>query len=240
MPSVELSSCYSCYVFRQSFAVKRVKCSAILYSLPKQLKLVPMLLLQLFNNLSICYTLDVISSIWQNFPNLVDNSWLWWIMPGILANQKRRNILNEKYNRFCFMQGDSFLSHGKQASVGKCNNCLVPSLSLTRFGEYLSHHPPLALLACFFWFLLSLKLVLPALSLGEVCGGGRYNNTIQCIEIKLIKCWRETGTKQKAPSIKPSNFFHCIPHPYSFTTMITSYTLWPLKAVLCYCEKHII
>ena len=25
-------------------------------------------------------------------PNLVDNSWLWWIMRGILANQKWRNI----------------------------------------------------------------------------------------------------------------------------------------------------
>ena len=29
---VELSSCCSCYVFRQQFALKRVKCSAILYS----------------------------------------------------------------------------------------------------------------------------------------------------------------------------------------------------------------
>ena len=29
------------------------------------------------------------------FPNLVDDSWLWWIMSVILANQKGRNILNE-------------------------------------------------------------------------------------------------------------------------------------------------
>ena len=29
------------------------------------------------------------------FPNLVDDSWLWWIMSVILANQKWRNILNE-------------------------------------------------------------------------------------------------------------------------------------------------
>ena len=28
-------------------------------------------------------------------PNLVNSSWLWWIMRVILANQKRRNILNE-------------------------------------------------------------------------------------------------------------------------------------------------
>ena len=33
-------------------------------------------------------------------PNLVDSSWLWWIMGGILGKQKRRYILSElKYNK---------------------------------------------------------------------------------------------------------------------------------------------
>ena len=28
-------------------------------------------------------------------PNLVKSSWFWWILRGILANQKQKNILNE-------------------------------------------------------------------------------------------------------------------------------------------------
>ena len=39
---------------------------------------------------------DVINSILRRFfPNLVNNSWLWWIMRVVLTNQKRENILNE-------------------------------------------------------------------------------------------------------------------------------------------------
>ena len=53
----------------------------------------------------------VISSIsWVQyrkiFPNVVDNNWLWWIMSGILANQKRQNILNEYCNEnFYYIYG---------------------------------------------------------------------------------------------------------------------------------------
>ena len=39
---------------------------------------------------------DVIDSIWRRFfPNLVNSSWLWWIMRPVLTNQKLGNILNE-------------------------------------------------------------------------------------------------------------------------------------------------
>ena len=50
----------------------------------------PGLLGERFNNLAM-------TSFWtyrKILPNLVDNSWLWWIMLGILANRKRRNTLN--------------------------------------------------------------------------------------------------------------------------------------------------
>ena len=41
-------------------------------------------------------TFDVIDSIWRRFfPNLVNSSWLWWIMRVVLTNQKLGNILNE-------------------------------------------------------------------------------------------------------------------------------------------------
>ena len=43
--------------------------------------------------------IDVIFHISQKrLPNLVDSSWLWWIMCGFLANQRWRNILNEWMN----------------------------------------------------------------------------------------------------------------------------------------------
>ena len=67
--------------------MKRVKCSAILYSLPKTTQPRP----QVFSvNCSIiwqiCCTIGVISFTYRKiFPNLVDSSWLWWIMCGILA-----------------------------------------------------------------------------------------------------------------------------------------------------------
>jgi len=101
MSSVEFSSRASCYVFSQEFAyfflVKRVKCSVIflLYSVPKQLNLVPRssrLTVQQSGNLP-----ALLTSFFTHrkiLPNLVDKSWLWWIMRGILASQKRRNIMN--------------------------------------------------------------------------------------------------------------------------------------------------
>ena len=63
---------------------------------------------QIFSvNLSIlrqfCCTIDVISFL----PNSVDSSWLWWIMRGILSNQKRRNSIqinsSNKNNKSTFL-----------------------------------------------------------------------------------------------------------------------------------------
>ena len=84
MSSFELSSCFTshqqelriqvpCYVFRQQFAVKRVKCSSFLFhSLRQSLttKIIQTRPQVLSVNGSIicqlCCTIDVISSIWQN------------------------------------------------------------------------------------------------------------------------------------------------------------------------------
>ena len=125
-------------VYRQYFAVNRVKCSAdcsaifvltSIFSLSKQLNLVPRFLSvngSITCNqaalLIVCYTavfsvvthrggavlhdtkhgcvadytFEVIGSIWQNScQNLVNGSWLWWIMRVVLASQKRGNLLNE-------------------------------------------------------------------------------------------------------------------------------------------------
>ena len=96
MSSVELSSCCSCFVFRQWFALKWVKFSAILYSLPKQLNLIPR-----SSRLTVQFPVNFPARLMWSLqyrkilPNLVDSSWLWWIMHGILANQKQRNILHE-------------------------------------------------------------------------------------------------------------------------------------------------
>ena len=65
--SVELSSCCSCYVFRQQFTVKRVKCSAILYSLPNKLQLVRGILSYRSIIYQFCCKIDVVSSISQNY-----------------------------------------------------------------------------------------------------------------------------------------------------------------------------
>ena len=54
------------------------------------------LLTSLVQWFSVGSTFDVIDSIWRRFfPNLVNSSWLWWIMRVVLTNQKRGNILNE-------------------------------------------------------------------------------------------------------------------------------------------------
>ena len=48
------------------------------------------------NNLAPGCTFDVIDSIWRSFfPNLVNSSWLWWIMRVVSTYQKRGSILNE-------------------------------------------------------------------------------------------------------------------------------------------------
>ena len=98
MSSVQLSSCCSCFVFRQWFALKWVKFSAILYSLPKQLNLIPR-----SSRSTVQFPVNFPARLMWSLqyrkilPNLVDSSWLWWIMHGILANQKQRNILHEYY-----------------------------------------------------------------------------------------------------------------------------------------------
>ena len=87
MPPFELSSCCSCYVFSQyfaycfSFPVKRVKCSAIFVLTTKTTQ--PCTWVFLVNGSIICNFAAL-------FPNLVDNSWLWWIMHVILSNQKQK------------------------------------------------------------------------------------------------------------------------------------------------------
>ena len=90
-----LSSCCSCYIFSEWFAyffpMKQVKHSSILYSPPKTTQPCP----KAFSvNHSIiwqfCCMTDAISS---HIPKFFYSSWLWWIVHGILANQKQRNIL---------------------------------------------------------------------------------------------------------------------------------------------------
>ena len=71
--------------------MKQVKHSSILYSTPKTTQPCP----KAFSvNHSIiwqfCCTTDAISS---HIAKFFYSSWLWWIVRGILANQKQRNIL---------------------------------------------------------------------------------------------------------------------------------------------------
>ena len=82
------------FIYRQVEEIKG--CSAILYSLPKQLNL-----LSRSSRLTVQFSGNYAAHLTSLFtyrkilPHLVDSSWLWCIMRGILANQKRRNILNE-------------------------------------------------------------------------------------------------------------------------------------------------
>ena len=90
MLSAELHFC--CF-----FLANRVKCSAILYSLPKQLNLIPRSF-RLTDQFSGNYAVEV-TSFFKNrkpLPNLVNSSWLWWVIREILANQKRRNNYLER------------------------------------------------------------------------------------------------------------------------------------------------
>ena len=90
MLSAELHFC--CF-----FLANRVKCSAILYSLPKQLNLIPRSF-RLTDQFSGNYAVEVTSffKYRKPLPNLVNSSWLWWIIREILANQKRRNNYLER------------------------------------------------------------------------------------------------------------------------------------------------
>ena len=70
----------------------------------------PCLLGQQFNNLQ--WT-ALLTSLWRHrfnmtkfFPNLVNSSWLWWIMHVVLTNQKRGNIwMSNKLYYFIIWQG---------------------------------------------------------------------------------------------------------------------------------------
>ena len=86
---------YSFKIFRpsqRSFAI-----TLFVFPLTKyNTTLSPGFLGQRFNNLRRGCTFDVIDSIWRRFfPNLVNSSWLWWIVRVVLTNQKGENILNE-------------------------------------------------------------------------------------------------------------------------------------------------
>ena len=48
-----------------------------------------------FNNFRRAALLTSLIQWRRFFPNLVNSSWLWWIMRVVLTNQKRGNILNE-------------------------------------------------------------------------------------------------------------------------------------------------
>ena len=58
------------------------------------------------NSSIICNFSALLTSLVQYgkiLPNLVNSSWLWWIMHVILANQKPRNTLNNDYLTFLFI-----------------------------------------------------------------------------------------------------------------------------------------
>ena len=73
--------------FAYLFLVKRVKCSAIFYTLPKTTQPRPQVFL--VNG----------SIIWQFAARFTSFFTYRKILLGILANQKRRNILNEIYDK---------------------------------------------------------------------------------------------------------------------------------------------
>ena len=91
----------SCDVFRQYFALNRVKFSTTVSpfcSYYQNNSTRP----QVFTvNRSItCNKVAPLTSFWRHrfnmtkfFPNLANSSWLWWIMRVVLNNQKRGNIL---------------------------------------------------------------------------------------------------------------------------------------------------
>ena len=91
MSSIEFNSCSSCYVFSQQLAcffhAKRVRMFRHFVnstSSPSRLTV------QFSGN----YAVELTSffAYRKLLPNLINSSWLWWIIRGILANQRRRNI----------------------------------------------------------------------------------------------------------------------------------------------------
>ena len=83
--------------------MKRVKCSAdlsaiFLFTTKTTLPRPQVFLVNDAFTLQLCSTFDVIGWVINRkiLPNLVNSSWLWWITSVLLANQKRRNILDEQ------------------------------------------------------------------------------------------------------------------------------------------------
>ena len=77
---------------RISYILKLGKCPVILKSQPKELDLVhrsSRLKVQQSGNFTAL--LMLFFTYCKFLPYLVNNSWLWWIMREVLANQKRRN-----------------------------------------------------------------------------------------------------------------------------------------------------
>ena len=71
--------------------MKQVKHSSILYSTPKTTQPCPKAFLVNHSIIwQFCYMTDAISS---HIAKFFYSSWLWWIVRGILANQKQGNIL---------------------------------------------------------------------------------------------------------------------------------------------------
>ena len=98
MLSVELSSGCSCHVFRQYtvFRHETSKINVLPLLTSKTTQTCPQVFL--VNGSIICnFAALLMSSVQYGkiLPNLVNSSWLWWIMPVILANQKWRDILNK-------------------------------------------------------------------------------------------------------------------------------------------------
>ena len=83
-------------MFAYLFLVKRMKCFRHFVFTTKKLYLAPSYSRFTVNNLAI------LLHDWRNqstyrkiLTSSLDNSWLWWVMRGILANQKWRNTLDE-------------------------------------------------------------------------------------------------------------------------------------------------
>ena len=89
-----------CDVFRQYFVVKQVKCSTTFTPFCSNLTKTTQPRPQVFlvTGSITCNQAALLTSFWCCFimikfvPNLVNSSWLWWIMCVVLTNQKQGNI----------------------------------------------------------------------------------------------------------------------------------------------------
>ena len=90
-----------CNVFRQYFAVKQGKCSTTVAPFCSNYQnnstSSPGFLMVTAGSIT-CNQAALLTSFWCHcfmtkfFPNLVNSSWLWWIMCVVLTNQKQGNI----------------------------------------------------------------------------------------------------------------------------------------------------